>query len=110
MIHPTAVISAHAAIDPTAEIGPWCVIDGPVQIGPRTVLMNGVAVYGDVRIGADNHIGAHTAIGGRPQGRLTKTSPRGSKLVTAIRFLSTSPSIAARCGATAAPVSAMTIW
>lgn len=67
MIHPTAVISAAAHIDPTAEIGPWCVIDGPVHIGPGTVLMNGVAVYGDVRIGADNHIGAHTAIGGRPQ-------------------------------------------
>lgn len=67
MIHPSAVISPEARIDPSATIGPWCVIDGPIQIGPRTVLMNGVGVYGRVRIGADNHIAAHTAIGGRPQ-------------------------------------------
>lgn len=75
MIHPTAVVSPQAQIDPTAEIGPWCVIDGPIHIGPRSVLMNGVAVYGDVRIGADNHIGAHTAIGGRPQDPAYQNEP-----------------------------------
>ena len=67
MIHPTAVVSPDAQIDPTAQIGPWCVIEGPVVVGPRTTLMNGVALYGRVTLGADNHIAAHTAIGGVPQ-------------------------------------------
>lgn len=67
MIHPSAVIAPEAQIDPTAQIGPWCVVEAGVRIGPRTTLMNGVGLYGNVTIGADNHIAAHTAIGGRPQ-------------------------------------------
>lgn len=77
MIHPSAVISPQAQIDPSAVIGPWCVIDGDISIGPRTTLLNGVGVYGRVRIGADNHIAAHTAIGGRPQDPSYRDEPTG---------------------------------
>lgn len=66
MIHPTAVVSGRVEVDPSAEVGPWCVLDGDITVGPRTRLMNGVSLRGKVTLGADNLVGAHTAIGGEP--------------------------------------------
>jgi UDP-N-acetylglucosamine acyltransferase len=69
-IHPTAIISNEATIAPEATIGPYVVITGKVSIGPNTVVESHVKLgspYGEVLIGAHNHIQSGAMLGGPPQ-------------------------------------------
>ena len=52
-IHPSAVVSPSAQVDPTACVGPLCVVGEHTQIGARSVLISGVHVGPDCRIGED---------------------------------------------------------
>lgn len=67
MIHPSAVVSAEAAIDPGAEIGPYVVIEGPVTIGAGTRVMAHAVLRGRTEIGARNTIHPGVVLGGEPQ-------------------------------------------
>ncbi len=67
MIHPTAIVSAEAAVDPTAEIGPYVVIEGPVRVGAGTRLMPHVVIRGATALGARNVIHPGVVLGGEPQ-------------------------------------------
>ncbi len=69
-IHPTAIISDDATIEPGTKIGPYVVITGKVSIGPNTVIESHVklgSTYGEVLIGASNHIQSGAMLGGPPQ-------------------------------------------
>src|SRR6266481_2203487 len=67
VIHPTAIVSAEAAVDPTAEIGPYVVIEGPVRVGAGTRLMPHVVIRGATALGARNVIHPGVVLGGEPQ-------------------------------------------
>ena len=67
MIHPTAVVSADAAIDPSAELGPYVVVEGPVRVGPDTRVMAHAVLRGATTIGARNVIHPGVVLGGEPQ-------------------------------------------
>ena len=69
-IHPTAIVSAEAAISPEAEVGPYVVITGSVQIGPHTIVESHARLgspHGEVVVGAHNLIQAGASLGGPPQ-------------------------------------------
>ena len=66
-IHPTAIVDPGAEIDPSCEVGPFAVIGPKVKMGPRNVVGSHAVVDGDTRLGADNRIFPHAAIGGIPQ-------------------------------------------
>lgn len=69
-IHSTAIVSDYARISPQASIGPYSVIAGPVEIGPHTVIESHVRIgseFGEVVIGAHNHIQCGAVLGGPPQ-------------------------------------------
>jgi UDP-N-acetylglucosamine acyltransferase len=69
-IHPTAIISNEATIAPETTIGPYAVITGKVSIGSNTVVESHVKIgspYGEVIIGAHNHIQSGAMLGGPPQ-------------------------------------------
>lgn len=55
-IHPTAVVSPHAAIDPSASIGAYVVVERHAVVGP------GVRIYPFSYIGDSCKIGAYTVI------------------------------------------------
>ena len=69
-IHPTSIISNEATIAPEVTIGPYVVIKGKVSIGPNTVVESHVRLgseYGEVLIGAHNHIQSGAMLGAPPQ-------------------------------------------
>ena len=69
-IHPTAIVSAEAAVSPEAEVGPYVVITGSVRIGPHTIVESHArlgSAHGEVVVGAHNLIQAGASLGGPPQ-------------------------------------------
>ncbi len=52
-IHPSAHVSAGAAVDPTATVGPLCVIEGDAVVGARTHLEAQVFIGLGARLGED---------------------------------------------------------
>jgi len=55
-IHPTAVVSPHAAIDPTASVGAYAVVEDGAEIGA------GVRIYAHVYVGENCRIGAQSVL------------------------------------------------
>lgn len=66
-VHPTAVVSADAALAADVTVGPFAVIDGPVSLGPGCVVGPHVHLTGRVTAGANNRFHAGCVIGDSPQ-------------------------------------------
>lgn len=62
-IHPTAVISADAALADDVVIGPYVIIEGPVEIGPGTTVGAGSFLQGHTKIGRNCTIGPAAYLG-----------------------------------------------
>jgi UDP-N-acetylglucosamine acyltransferase len=75
MIHPTAVIDAHAHVHSTCSIGPHCVVGANVELGEQCELMSHVVIHGPTRIGPHNRFFPFCAIGGEPQDISFKGEP-----------------------------------
>ncbi len=67
LIHPTAVIDPAAQLGDAVSVGPYAVIGANVSIGARTSVGAHCVIDGFTRIGADNQIFPHAALGGAPQ-------------------------------------------
>lgn len=68
-IHPTAIVSARAALAADVEVGPYAVIGPDVEIGPGSTIGAHAVVEGPTRMGARNAVHPHAAIGRDPQDR-----------------------------------------
>ena len=66
-IHPSAQIDPGAKLGENVRIGAFTVIDAGVEIGDGTWIGPHCSVTGTTRIGRDNRITGHAAIGGDPQ-------------------------------------------
>lgn len=66
-LHPTALVDATARLGAGVSVGAYSVIGPDVEIGDGTRIGTHCSVLGPARIGRDNHIHAHAAIGGDPQ-------------------------------------------
>lgn len=66
-IHPTAVVDPTAKLGANVRIGAYSVIGAEVEIGDGTIVGSHCTIDGPTRIGRDNRIHAHAAIGGDPQ-------------------------------------------
>lgn len=66
-----AYVDAAAEVDPTASVMPGAYVGPRARVGARTVLMPGVCVMNDARVGCDGrlypgvYIGAHCIVGDR---------------------------------------------
>jgi UDP-N-acetylglucosamine acyltransferase len=66
-IHPQAAVDPAARLEEGVEIGPFASVGAEVEIGAGTVVGPGAHLKGPTRIGRENRIHAHAAIGGDPQ-------------------------------------------
>jgi len=66
-IHPTSIVEEGAVIGDNVTIGPFCYITKKVTIGNGTTVASHVLIEGDTKIGENNQIFAHSAIGTIPQ-------------------------------------------
>jgi UDP-N-acetylglucosamine acyltransferase len=66
-VHPTAVVSAGAALAEDVRIGPYAVIGEGVVIGARTWIGDHATLQGPSTFGEDNRIYPHAALGSDPQ-------------------------------------------
>ncbi len=66
-IHPLAAVDPSAKIGDGVQIGAFTMIGADVEIGDGTIIGPHCSVQGPTRIGRDNHIHGHAAIGGAPQ-------------------------------------------
>ena len=66
-IHASAVIDPSARIGRDVSIGAFTTIGAEVEIGDGTSIGSHCSILGPTRIGRDNHVHAHAAIGGDPQ-------------------------------------------
>ncbi len=67
LVHPTAVIEPGAQLGVGVRIGAFTVIGAEAEIGDGTTIGPHCSVSGATRIGRDNRIVGHAAIGGDPQ-------------------------------------------
>jgi UDP-N-acetylglucosamine acyltransferase len=67
LIHPTAVIDPAASVGKGVQVGAFAVIGAEVVIGDGTRIGPHCTIEGPTRIGRDNVIHGHAAIGGEPQ-------------------------------------------
>lgn len=67
MIHPTAIVSAHARLGNNVTVGAYAVIGEHVEIGDDTSIGPHTTVSGRTRIGRDNRIYPFCSIGEAPQ-------------------------------------------
>lgn len=66
-IHPSALIDPAARLGENVRVGAFTTIGADVEIGDGCVIGSHCSVIGTTRIGRDNHIVGHAAIGGDPQ-------------------------------------------
>lgn len=66
-IHPTAVIDPGARLGAGVQIGAFTLIGPDVVIGDGTHIGSHCSIQGPTRIGRDNRILGHAALGGEPQ-------------------------------------------
>ncbi len=66
-IHPSASVDPSARIGASVSIGAFSLIGAGVEIGEGTSIGPHCSVLGPTRIGRDNRIVGHAAIGGEPQ-------------------------------------------
>ena len=67
MIHPTAIIDAHAQLAADVRLGPYCVVGPEVVLGPGCILENHVTLTGRTTLGGNVHVFPGAVIGGVPQ-------------------------------------------
>lgn len=67
MIHPSAQIDPSATLGANVSVGAFVVIGADVQIGEGTRIDAHCVITGPTRMGRDNHIHPHAAVGGDPQ-------------------------------------------
>ena len=67
LIHPTAVIDPSAKLAGGVRVGAFTFIGAEVEIGENTEIGPHCSIQGPARIGRDNRIIGHAAIGGEPQ-------------------------------------------
>ena len=67
MIHPTAQIDPSARLGARVRIGAYSIIGADVDIGEGTSIGSHCVIQGPTRIGVDNRIHSHAALGGDPQ-------------------------------------------
>jgi UDP-N-acetylglucosamine acyltransferase len=79
MIHPTAQVDPGARIGARVSIGAYTIIGADVDIGDGTSIGPHCVITGPTRIGADNRIHSHAALGGDPQDK--KFADERSELV-----------------------------
>ena len=66
-IHPAAIVDPAAQLAADVQVGPYAVIGAAVTIGAGTTIGAHCTIDGPTRIGRDNRIFAHAALGGAPQ-------------------------------------------
>jgi UDP-N-acetylglucosamine acyltransferase len=66
-IHPSVVVDPSARIGANVAVGAFAVIGAGVEIGDGTTVGAHCSILGPTRIGRDNRIHGHAAIGGDPQ-------------------------------------------
>jgi UDP-N-acetylglucosamine acyltransferase len=66
-IHPSAVVDPAAVLGPGVRIGAFTLVGAEVEVGPGTWIGPHCSIHGPTRIGRDNRIHGHAAIGGDPQ-------------------------------------------
>ena len=67
LIHPTALVDPAAELAADVSVGAYAVIGAGVEIGARTTVGPHCLIEGPTRIGRDNRIFGHAALGGAPQ-------------------------------------------
>jgi UDP-N-acetylglucosamine acyltransferase len=67
MIHPTALIDPAAKLGVGVSVGAYTIIGADVEIGDRTSIGPHCLITGPTRIGQENRIHSHAALGGDPQ-------------------------------------------
>ena len=75
LIHPTAVVDPAARLAPGVHVGAFSLIGADVEIGEGTVIGPHCSVHGPTRIGRNNRLIGHAAIGGEPQDKKFAASP-----------------------------------
>ncbi|MFC6841460.1 acyl-ACP--UDP-N-acetylglucosamine O-acyltransferase [Xanthomonas theicola] len=66
-IHPTAVIDPSATLAADVRVGAFTLIEADVEIGSGSVIGPHCSIVGPTRIGRDNRLLGHAALGGDPQ-------------------------------------------
>lgn len=66
-IHPTAHVDPGARLGEGVQVGAFTVVGAEVEVGDGTHIGPHCSVHGPTRIGRDNRIVGHAAIGGEPQ-------------------------------------------
>jgi UDP-N-acetylglucosamine acyltransferase len=66
-IHATAIIDRGAELDSSVIVGPYAVIGAGVSIGAGTTVGAHCVIEGPTRVGRDNRIFSHAALGAAPQ-------------------------------------------
>jgi UDP-N-acetylglucosamine acyltransferase len=74
-IHATAIIEPGAVIGEGATVGAFTIVGAGVEIGAGTRIGPHCSILGPTRIGRDNHIHGHAAIGGEPQDKKFRGEP-----------------------------------
>ena len=66
-VHPSAVVEPGARLGAGVQVGAFSYIGSDVEIGDGSVIGPHCSIHGPTRIGRDNRILGHAAIGGDPQ-------------------------------------------
>ena len=74
-VHATAVVDPQAELAATVQVGPYAVIGAGVHIDEGTVVGAHCVIQGPTRIGRDNTIHSHAALGGAPQDMKSRGEP-----------------------------------
>ncbi len=67
LIHPTALVDAHAELDSSVSVGPYSVIGAHVRIGAGTSVGAHCVIEGHTTIGRDNRVFQFNSLGAIPQ-------------------------------------------
>ena len=67
MIHPTAQVDPGARIGARVAIGAFTIVGADVDIGEGSTIGSHCTIQGPTRIGRDNHVHSHAALGCDPQ-------------------------------------------
>jgi UDP-N-acetylglucosamine acyltransferase len=72
LIHPSASVDPTARLGADVRVGPFTSIGAEVEIGDGCTIGGHCSINGPTRIGRDNHVIGHAAIGGDPQDKKFK--------------------------------------
>lgn len=66
-VHPLACVSPNSTLGTGTRVGPFAVIEDDVELGPECVVESHAVIKQGTRLGARNHVGEGTILGGVPQ-------------------------------------------